>query len=455
MADTFIPYLALIASLNIANWVTQRISLSSREIIYTKKLALTLGLTVFGITWFLAPLLETFYNSAQLTWAIRALSITFVLRAISAIPEALLQRELKMRGVSLLQAGVAISRGVLQLFLAWLGYGVWALIAGVLLKEFAYALILLCYLCPKVSSIEETTSATVKNSSSPSIPPFLIWKEILAFGLPVTVSTLLWIMYTTADNVVIGRTMGSAKLGLYALSFYLADLPLSKLNSIVRPILIPFLSRLRVTSENFSNTYFQLIRFIAWISLPILAGICAASSELVSLLLGPNWLEAIHILRGLTIVCAVRAITDNIPPLFFAIGKPQPVLKFNLICAVCLPIAFFLLGSHFGMYGIYFSWIVIYGALSLALIRSVTKEIGRSMQEYLSNLKMPSLSAVLIGFAIYLVKYCLPGDLPVLVLLLQVVVGMASLIICLKTFAPKDLSTILKFSFPKREETQN
>jgi teichuronic acid exporter len=367
LAETFVPFLALAASMNIVIWMIQEKHISQSDEVKIFTLSLALGSTISLLTFFLSPLIAAFYKNSDLLLPLQIISITFFIKSIATLPDGLLRRELHFKPLALMNLFVGISRGLLQLALAYYGFGYWALVCGFVYRDIISTLWLVV---------------------SRGIPRHLGWdntlfKKVFYFGIPATLANILWILYSTADNIIIGRLLGVEILGFYAMAFYFIDLPLIKLNSFIRPVLIPYYSQLKFDSKILCNKFLQTSTAVAAISFPMIAGFGVIANEGIPLILGDAWKPLITPLQVIALIGLLRAITNNIGPLFLALGKPKIEAFCSGISVLVLPVSFLIAGKYFGLNGIYASWLIFLPFMIALMLWFLKKETNILPSTYL------------------------------------------------------------------------
>jgi teichuronic acid exporter len=95
------------------------------------------------------------------------------------------------------------------------------------------------------------------------------------------------------DYFVVGRWLGAAPLGLYERAYVLMDLSNSLLTNSLNTILFPAFSKLQDDSRALAAAFERVSGILALIFLP--AGIACSllAPEIIGVLLGPNWEEAV------------------------------------------------------------------------------------------------------------------------------------------------------------------
>ena len=408
LAETLLPYFLLAASFYSRNWIVQaaRFDEKDKEAMFTFNVVL--GLLSFAAAWVLSPYGAQFYDDPTLTEPFRIIAIGMAMRCFTAVTESTLNRELSFRPFALLTEFVAISRSVLQLYLAYAGYGVWSLVFGHFYRDAAMTLgVMYIGGMPKRFSID-----------------FTMYRAAMKFGIPATTSALLAIVFSSADNVIVGKLLGTEALGFYAFAGYIADMPTAKLNMMLRQVFVSYYSRLKGQPELLAEQFLKVVRVSGVITNPVLVGLSAVATEAVPVLLGDKWLPMVVPLQMMGVICLVRAIVDHIPSLLTSQGFPGRVLVFNILCSTVLPLSFIYAVQHFGLSGVYFVWLVIFPMLSISLLIFLRKSVGIASWRFILNTRASLIASLVMGLAVVAVGTIIGDNLGIkAVLAVKVLVG--------------------------------
>ena len=385
LAETAFPYLAIITNLGITTWAVQRRALERDDQEKVFAFSLALGVLSSSVFFAAAPRLAAFYHSPELAVVLQVLAPVFLLESISAVPKAMMRRQMRFKTIGLLQLWLGLTRSILQLALAFLGCGYGALVAGILLLHGGDAILAL-YLQP------------IRCRPRFSLP---LVREILRYGIPATAAAVCQVVFSTADNVVVGRLFGAKTLGFYAMAFYLTDLPMSKINTVLRPVALTHLSRLQHSPPAVCREFLKLTQVALFLTLPVLTGLLLTSGEIVPLLLGNHWLPMVPMLQVLCAVGMLRALGDTISTLLLAIGRPRLQLKINLVTSILLPCSFYLAARGWGLAGIYFAWLSLFPMVLLYSLREVRGASGLRLRDFFRNALAPASATGVMALAVH------------------------------------------------------
>jgi PST family polysaccharide transporter len=254
--------------------LVQRSKLEPRHVSTAFYASTSLGFLVGAVVWLAAPLVAAFFRMDHLAPVVRALALSFPIAAISIVSDSLISRELRFRLIAnrdLLAYGLGY--GVIGIGLAFLGWGVWALVSAQLTQ-----------------SIVRT--AIILRSAPPSLrspPTWASFRELMDYGLGQSVGRIGVILANQADHLVVGRWLGAVPLGLYNRAYQLMSVPTALLGDMLDRVLFPTMSQHQHDLRRLASAYLQGTGVLVLLTLP--TGVVAAllAPELVAVAFGPRW----------------------------------------------------------------------------------------------------------------------------------------------------------------------
>jgi O-antigen/teichoic acid export membrane protein len=213
--------------------------------------------------------------------------------------------------------------------------------------------------------------------------------DLMKFGATVTYSRLTWYFYNNAKTLIIGKVLNPQQLGVYSMAATLAALPTSHITSMVIQIASPLFSKMQQDLTRLDNALRRLTSGIALIGFPVMAGMALTASELVPVLLGPNWLEAIFPLQILCILGLFKSVDPLITQAFISIGKANITARYTSLCAVVIPISVYFGAVYGGLVGVAIGLVISYPLSSIYLFYAARIHLDFSMRRYLKALQTP------------------------------------------------------------------
>lgn len=278
-----------------------------------------------------APVVGSFFNESQLTDLVRAIALVFVFRGISAVPQAILQRELRFRAWALMLLTGTIIQGCVAITLAASGAGAWSLVIGTIALEAWCAL-----LAWPVAGIR----------ADPRRASWRAMRDLLSYGRGVVGANASNTIYTYVDNIVIARTLGPASLGAYTIGYQMGKQPVLTLTSASNALVFPAYSKLRDDPERFRRAYLRSLRFITVVSAPIGFGLAAVSGTFIHVVYGERWQAAGPVLAIIALMGLVLSVSATMGEVMKASGHPNWLFGLAAAQTTMVTVAVILLYPH-------------------------------------------------------------------------------------------------------------
>ena len=293
MANVLMRFGGYVAQMGVGRALIQKPTIDRIDIRAAFTASTLLGLVVAWAIALSAPLAAAFYQSAEVVPVLRWLALTFVVAGLGATAQALLRRELRFRSSGAVEVlSYAVGYAVPALTMAMAGFGVWSLVAGAI-GQSAMAGVLAYGL----------TRHPLRFTFAPKAH-----QRLLGFGAKVSLISFLEFIGSTLDTLVIGRFGTTAQVGLYNRAFIFASLPTYHLNNGITKVLFPVLSGGRNNDEVFRQTMHRVTDAAIKIVLSAGIGMALAAPELVLVVLGPKWADAIPLFAVLSVGLAINML---------------------------------------------------------------------------------------------------------------------------------------------------
>ncbi|HNS02907.1 MAG TPA: lipopolysaccharide biosynthesis protein [Anaerolineae bacterium] len=262
---------------------------------------------LYLVAFLAAPLVAKFFHSPETMAVLRVLALTMVINSFSRVPYTLLTKELDFRKKVLPELTASLIGNLAALLLAWLGWRVWALVAGELLS--ALLVTLLVYL---VSSWRPRFQFVRS-----------IFRDLFGYGKHIAVSQVLIFGITNIDDMFVGRMLGQAALGQYGLAYKISNTPATNITRVVNRVTFPAYSLLQANQERLRSAFFRQVRFVGALAMPIGVATVVFAHDFVYAVLNESWAPAIAPMQLLAIYGVIRSVAANMGVIFQAGGKPQ------------------------------------------------------------------------------------------------------------------------------------
>ena len=280
--------------------------------VYTINVIFGIFLTILTIS--TAPLIATFFEEPAVTPVLRILGLSFFIRAFSSVHLVILERNLDFQKKILPQSANALVKGVLSISLALMNFGVWSLVLGQI--------------------IGALTEVAVLRLIVPWQPKLEIkWgivKELFQFGISVLAVNLVSIIEDNFDYLIIGKMLGTEKLGIYTIAYRLPELLALNTLWIMASVFFPMFAAIQEHSEELKDNFLNAIRYVQILIVPICVGLIVAADPIVRVFFGEQWLDAIPIMQLLAGYALIVSIGYHAGDYYKAIGHPEILAKIEI-----------------------------------------------------------------------------------------------------------------------------
>ena len=390
MSGVFIGFVQLVTELGLANAVVFLRTLSRHQIAQLNGLALGVSVAAMGLSIAAAPLVARFYGEARLTPIIIVTSVSFVIMGLRAVPYGLMERAMDFRYLAMLEIGQTAVTGPLTLFLAWHGYGYWALVIGVL-----------------AGMAVGTTVMVVRDPRGFAVPRRSALGEAIRLSYHLVVARVAWFTYSNADYAVVGKRLGADPLGAYTLAFTVASAPVDKITALLVRVTRPAFAAVQDHPDEVKRVFLSTSAALAFITIPASVGLAVLAPDLVPFAFGEKWSAAVMPLMLLSLATPIRSLAPLLPLILNATGDSGFAMRINLLAVAVLPAAF-LAATVGGIGAVAAVWVLLYPLLVLPAAIRVARRVGLSGREYLGATLPPAIGALIMGGAVLATRAALP-----------------------------------------------
>jgi len=117
-------------------------------------------------------------------------------------------------------------------------------------------------------------------------------RDLMRYGKFITGSSMLLYIATEIDSAVIGKVLGHAELGYYAVAFAIVTMATTQLAKVAAGIMMPAYSKLQSDIPALRNAYLRTLGLVMFAVLPASLGLVLVAEPLVRVVYGEKWLLA-------------------------------------------------------------------------------------------------------------------------------------------------------------------
>lgn len=390
MATVFIGFLTTLSEMGLGAAIIQHKKISTEQCRQAAGLIILINITLFALLLLVAPLAAHFYNEERLIQIIQVLGVNFIMISIYTVPRSMMMRKLDFRRKSIIELLGNLTNSAVVLIFALVDFGVWALVAGIVSGQIFRAIVY------NIFSIDRC----LPSFSFQGIRPLLM------FGIHMTVTTVLWYIYSQSDVLIGGRVLGKEMIGIYAVSIQLITLPISKITPLISQIGFSASSRMQTDITIIKSNFLKLVRLINTISFPLFIGFVLIAKEAIPMLLGPKWQPAILPMQILSLGMPLRFISALFPPIVNGLGHPH-INTGNMIYAILIMPAAFYIGSHWGINGLCLAWLSAFPLLFIVICLRSLKVMQLTLWSVLRTIKIPLIGSMVMALVVIALRLLL------------------------------------------------
>lgn len=363
----------------------QRKEINNKHINGALQTSLLLAGILYTIFYFIAPLIASVYDDLRLDNLIKISSINLILLALSNISINLLFKYYHFKNVAIVQIIANIIGYGAGVYLAMNDYGVWSLVIATLIASLL-STIALFYLAP----IKISLSVHYKEA-----------RELFGFGSGMMLLTFSNFLSSRGLNLIFGKIFPQDILGIYERASRVKDIPSQFLAKIINQVMFPVMSEIQDEKERSIRIYQFGLGLSNSIMIPTTVLLVFFSAEIVQILMGDNWSEAVIPLQIMFLILTFSnsgKMTDTVIRAQGLIYKNVTrKYIFTVIILILSGVLGYLYGINGAAIGIVISHFINY-VMMIVLVKNVFKG---SLREYFFNpfkegLKLGSYLAILI-----------------------------------------------------------
>lgn len=384
-----LSYAGLFSEMGLSTAFVQRQKISQEERSSLYWLSVLVGAALMLLVMLISPFAATFFKEPQLVPLLMLVATNFLVIALGQQLRIASEKALNFRSVAIIETIAGLVGFAVATVTAWLEWGVYALVAAAMAN--AWLTMVLSWL-------------TLAQGWRPAWR--MRWIEVrwyVRFGGAMVLNNVITHVHSTVDLVLGGRMLGASQLGLYSLPRSLLMQIQSMVNPIFTRIGFPLIASIQNDKERVKQIYLKTMNLTASVNAPIYVAVAIFSPELVWVILGSDWKEAVPLMRILAFWGLWRSFGNPAGSLLFGLGYLKLATRWNAGLMLILPPLIWF-GSKWGSLGMACVMAGLMAALFIpmwAILIRPTCFVG--FWEYSLQVLRPSFCAVIAGLSAFLV----------------------------------------------------
>lgn len=291
------------------------------------------GVFLYIILYFLSPFIALYFDEPVLTQLVKVVSLIVLLNSFCIVPNAILTARLNIRLQAFIAICAQIPAGIIAIYCAYSGLGLWSLAVQQVLKCFIYTLLLWMYgrWYPKTGFSRDS------------------FKYLWGFGSKLLTATLIGSVFNNIYSFLIGKYIGKNELGYYSKGQGLANHVSTISNGVVQKVSLPVLTKYQDNLPLLRDKFRTIMCLITMFIAPISAMCVYEADDIITFLWTEKWIETVPMFQ--LIVCSI--VTGPIGAmslsLFQVVNRTDITLKLEILKKSVFAIVIFITFQ----YGVY------------------------------------------------------------------------------------------------------
>lgn len=345
----------------------------------------SMSLVIYVVLFFAAPLIADFYDEPLLVSLTRAMALTIVLGSFNIVQRAKLMANVDFKSLAQINVLSIIVTGAIGITMAYLGYGVWALVGQAIGST-----LFLIFIFPFYSKWKPSLRFSKESFS-----------RLFGFGSKLMITGVYSVIFNNIATICIGKAYKSQLLGYYTRASQFPDLISFTVNDVLGTVTFPVLSELQNDKDRLVAVYRKSLLATALVIFPVMVLCALLAYPLVLILLTEKWVPCVVLMQWLCLARIFTPLSALNMNILNAVGRSDLFMKLDfskapltiIILAITIPISVeaIVIGSFVDSFFCFFINAYLPGRM-----------FGYGAWQQLKDWKYIILSILLMSVAVYL-----------------------------------------------------
>lgn len=364
-----------------------------------------LSFGLYGVLFFTAPLIASFYGMPILVPVLRVFGIRLPISAINSIQNAYVSRNMDFKKFFFATIIGTIISAIVGIAMALNGFGVWALVAQYLTNAAIDTLVLFITI-----NWKPTFEFSAKEA-----------KPLVSYGWKILATDLIGTVFNQLNAFVIGKRYTSSDLAYYTQGKRIPDLINTNVGATLTAVLFPAMS-LTDNHEQIKSIRRKSLKMLEFIMFPLFFGMIAVADKMILVLMTEKWAFAIPYVRITCITALIGIMGTTLIQEIKAIGRSDVTLRVELVKKPIF-LVILLVAMQFGVMAV--AWTMVSNEIIAFIINvyPVRKYIGFDFKAHGLDALPSLLMSAVMAASVYMVGLVIKNN--IICLCVQIVLGFA------------------------------
>ena len=274
-----------------------------------------MSVLMYAILFVSAPAIARFYNIPLLCDVLRVQGIILFIYAFNIVQKNQLQKKLNFKVLSIVTITTSIISLGITIYMAYKGFGVWALVAQNLITAAIPAVVFWFYMKWRPAWVFSWKS----------------FKELFSFGFFMFLTHLINNFSSQIQGLLIGKIYSSSTMGYFSKAVRTELMASQSITSIMTQVTYPLYAEAQDNKILLGNMIKRITMTISYITFPLLFILLLLAKPLFILLYSDRWLDSVPYFQVLCIAGMGGCLTSVNTQAIAAIGKSKEMFQWTIV----------------------------------------------------------------------------------------------------------------------------
>lgn len=300
-----------------------------------------MGVVMYIALFLGAPWIADYFDDQQLIPLTRLVSVTVVLNSLCIVQNAILTAEFRMREQAIINIASQIPSGLLAIYMAYIGMGIYALAVQTVLASLLRTIMF--WVVTKWIPTMEFSKDSMR----------YLW----GFGSKLIGANFLGTVFNEIYTILVGKFIGKTDLGLYSKGRSLSTQPETICNGVIQKVALPILANAQGDNSLLKEKYRELTQLVTCV-MTLLSGILiVVAKPLILLLWGEVWEGSVIVFQMLLIASVIGYVQSLTLVLLQIVNQTGYTLKLEFVKKPVYLVVIFLM-LHYGLFGLLVAYVI-------------------------------------------------------------------------------------------------
>lgn len=366
--------------------------------------SIAIGFLLFTVVYFCAPAIARFYDMDVLCPVLRVLSIGIVISSVGSVQNAYVSRIMQFKAFFFATLIGLIVSGVVGIWMAYQGYGIWALVGQTLSNQIVNVIVV--FLLIRWVPTKEFSWQRLKG----------MW----SFGWKIFIAALINNLFQDIRTILIGKFYTKQDLAYYNQGNAYPQMVVGTVNTSINSVLFPAISKIQDDVSAVKAFLRRSIKIGSFIMFPLLLGFAATAEPIVRLFLTEKWLPSVPFIQVMCLALFLSPISTPSQQAIKAIGRSDVTMKQELI-KKSVYLALIIGGLFISVWGVVLGSVI--GEIWCVLVNAFPckKYLNYTFTDQIRDILPNLIIAGVMALVVYSINFI--GFTPALSLVIQISLG--------------------------------